>query len=60
MIDAPSNLVLRPPAEARCPARSSGGFPVVLGFELTVFDPDLDPDGHQAELVADILERSLR
>ncbi len=30
------------------------------GFELTVFDPDLDPDGRQAELVADVLERSLR
>jgi arginase len=34
--------------------------PGVAGFELTVFDPDLDPDGHQAALVADILERSLR
>ncbi|WP_329057103.1 hypothetical protein OG738_22520 [Amycolatopsis sp. NBC_01488] len=34
--------------------------PGAAGFELTVFDPDLDPDGHQAELVADILERLLR
>jgi arginase len=34
--------------------------PGAAGFELTVFDPDLDPDGHQAELVADILERALR
>ncbi|EOD70214.1 arginase family protein [Amycolatopsis vancoresmycina] len=34
--------------------------PGAAGFELTVFDPDLDPDGHQAALVADILERALR
>ncbi|MEV7043029.1 arginase family protein [Amycolatopsis sp. NPDC051061] len=34
--------------------------PGVAGFELTMFDPDLDPDGRQAELVAGILERSLR
>ncbi len=34
--------------------------PGAAGFELTVFDPDLDPDGHQAALVADILERTLR
>jgi arginase len=34
--------------------------PGAAGFELTVFDPDLDPDGHQAELVADILERAFR
>ncbi|MEC3980786.1 arginase family protein [Amycolatopsis sp. H20-H5] len=32
--------------------------PGAAGFELTVFDPDLDPDGSQAALVADILERS--
>ncbi|WP_370966945.1 arginase family protein [Amycolatopsis sp. cg9] len=34
--------------------------PGAAGFELTVFDPDLDPDGRQAALVADILERALR
>ncbi|MGK3204146.1 arginase family protein [Amycolatopsis sp. MEPSY49] len=34
--------------------------PGAAGFELTVFDPDLDPDGRQAELVADILERTFR
>jgi arginase len=34
--------------------------PGAAGFELTVFDPDLDPDGHQAALVADILERAWR
>ncbi|MFJ7215873.1 arginase family protein [Amycolatopsis sp. NPDC098790] len=34
--------------------------PGAAGFELTVFDPDLDPDGHQAELVADVLERTFR
>lgn len=34
--------------------------PGAAGVELTVFDPDLDPDGSQAALVADILERSLR
>lgn len=34
--------------------------PGAAGFELTVFDPDLDPDGSQAALVADVLERSLR
>jgi arginase len=33
--------------------------PGAAGFELTVFDPDLDPDGRQAALVADILERAL-
>ncbi|MEU4250706.1 arginase family protein [Amycolatopsis sp. NPDC026612] len=32
--------------------------PGAAGFELTVFDPDLDPDGHQAALVADILEKA--
>jgi hypothetical protein len=26
----------------------------------TVFDPDPDPDGHQAALVADLLERAFR
>ncbi|MCR6488870.1 arginase family protein [Amycolatopsis sp. OK19-0408] len=34
--------------------------PGAAGFELTVFDPDLDPDGRQAALVADVLERALR
>ncbi|WP_410571409.1 arginase family protein [Amycolatopsis sp. cmx-4-61] len=34
--------------------------PGAAGFELTVFDPDLDPDGRQAALVAGILERALR
>ncbi|GAB3166084.1 arginase family protein [Amycolatopsis stemonae] len=34
--------------------------PGAAGFELTVFDPDLDPDGSQAALVADVIERSLR
>lgn len=34
--------------------------PGAAGFELTVFDPDLDPDGHQAASVADIVERALR
>ncbi len=34
--------------------------PGAAGFELTVFDPDLDPDGRQAELVADVLERTFR
>jgi arginase len=34
--------------------------PGAAGFELTVFDPDLDPDGRQAALVADILERAWR
>lgn len=34
--------------------------PGAAGFELTVFDPDLDPDGRQAELVAGILERTFR
>jgi arginase len=33
--------------------------PGAAGFELTVFDPDLDPDGRQAALVTDILERAL-
>ncbi|WP_103352030.1 arginase family protein [Amycolatopsis sp. CA-128772] len=34
--------------------------PGAAGFELTVFDPDPDPDGRQAALVADVLERTLR
>jgi arginase len=29
--------------------------PYCVGLELTVFDPDLDPDGRQAALLADIL-----
>lgn len=33
--------------------------PGAAGFELTVFDPDLDPDGAQAALVADIVARTL-
>jgi arginase len=32
--------------------------PGAAGFELTVFDPDLDQDGRQAALVADVLERT--
>jgi arginase len=52
VIDAPSDLV----SLLRRLLTLPGG----AGFELTVFDPGLDPDGRQAELVADILERSLR
>ncbi|WP_158887815.1 arginase family protein [Amycolatopsis anabasis] len=33
--------------------------PGAAGLELTVFDPDLDPDGSQAALVADVLSRAL-
>ncbi|MFE0024686.1 arginase family protein [Amycolatopsis sp. NPDC059021] len=32
--------------------------PGVAGFELTVFDPDLDPDGRQARLVHDVLVKA--
>ncbi|WP_410650897.1 arginase family protein [Amycolatopsis sp. cmx-4-54] len=33
--------------------------PGAAGLELTIFDPDLDPDGTQAALVADCLVRAL-
>jgi arginase family enzyme len=29
-----------------------------VGFNLTIYDPDLDPDGSCAALLADILQRS--
>ncbi|GAA4553977.1 arginase family protein [Amycolatopsis samaneae] len=32
--------------------------PGAAGFELTVFDPDLDPDGAQARLVHEVLARA--
>ncbi|GAB3476003.1 arginase family protein [Amycolatopsis cihanbeyliensis] len=32
--------------------------PGAAGFELTVFDPDLDPDGTQAAVVAEVIERA--
>ncbi|WP_216215795.1 arginase family protein [Amycolatopsis aidingensis] len=32
--------------------------PGAVGFELTVFDPDLDPDGSQAAVVAEVIERA--
>ncbi|HVK24442.1 MAG TPA: arginase family protein [Actinokineospora sp.] len=33
--------------------------PECLGMDLTIFDPDLDPDGRQARLVADLVVRLL-
>jgi arginase len=33
---------------------------VVTGMEVTIFDPDLDPDGHLAREIATVLADSLR
>ena len=33
---------------------------LVLGMEVTIFDPDLDPDGHLARELATVLADSLR
>ncbi len=32
--------------------------PKAVGMELTIFDPSLDPDGHLARQLADVLERA--
>lgn len=34
--------------------------PGALGAQVTVFDPDLDPDGRHARLLTDVLARGLR
>lgn len=34
--------------------------PAALGLQITVFDPDLDPDGHLAATLADVLVDALR
>jgi len=34
--------------------------PGALGAQVTVFDPDLDPDGHYARLLTQILSTGLR
>ena len=47
LISAPSNLGLRPPQ------------PGAAGVEVTVSDPDLDPDGRYAALLTGILTDGL-
>jgi len=33
--------------------------PAAVGAQVTVFDPDLDPDGHYADLLTDVLATGL-
>lgn len=37
-----------------------GHHPAVVGFDLTIFDPDLDPDGAHAAAIAGLLRRVFR
>jgi arginase len=39
--------------------RLAGGHPACAGVELTIFDPDLDPDGSQAAALADAVVAGL-
>ena len=34
--------------------------PAAIGAQVTVFDPDLDPDGRYAHLLTDVLATGLR
>ncbi|WIY06769.1 arginase family protein [Amycolatopsis mongoliensis] len=58
-VDSPDPGGLSPAALVSL-VRGLLALPGAAGFELTVFDrdPDLDPDGHQAAPVADLLERT--
>jgi arginase len=56
-VDSPDPGGLSPAALVSL-VRGLLALPGAAGFELTVFDPDLDPDGRQAALVADLLERT--
>jgi arginase len=58
-VDDPAPAGLDPDALVEL-LRGLMALPGAAGFELTVFDPDLDPDGRQAALVADVLEGALR
>ncbi|HEY3478317.1 MAG TPA: hypothetical protein VGL02_05375 [Streptomyces sp.] len=49
LIDAPSNLGLRPPVPGAVPGCAT------WGLHLTIYDPDLDPEGTGAVLLADLL-----
>jgi len=47
------------PATVAAVLRVLAAAPAAAGLELTVFDPDLDPGGEQAELLAGILVNAL-
>ncbi|WP_181771401.1 arginase family protein [Amycolatopsis pittospori] len=57
-VDSPDPGGLGPDALVEL-LRGLVALPGAAGLELTIFDPDLDPDGTQAALVADCLVRAL-
>jgi arginase len=59
VIDAPSNLGLPGgllPEELAPLLRALVRSERCVGFNLTIYDPDLDPDGSCAALLADLLQ----
>lgn len=57
-VDSPAPGGLRPD-ELTALLSALAASPTCVGVEVTVFDPDLDPDGSQAALLTDILVNAL-